>query len=155
MLSPRISQKETKRKNWRKSQFHWPTYVVDECWYNTDDVVCEIDELKKVGTRYKVYESVWVVKIKKKIILHYLIWIYILNFVFLSPLWGVPSTKDVNNLFSLMLINLGKHRWSFKHEILDSLLASIVLLSLLCIFFKICQKVEETVTWDRLQNTTE
>lgn len=66
VLSPRISQKETKRKNWRKSQFHWPTYVVDECWYNTDDVVCEIDELKKVGTRYKVDESVWVVKIKKK-----------------------------------------------------------------------------------------
>lgn len=29
-----------------------------------DDVVCEIDELKIVGTRYKVDESVWMSMVK-------------------------------------------------------------------------------------------
>lgn len=47
-----------------KSQFYWPKCAVDECWYSMVDV-CEINEPKKVGTRYKVDECVWVPLVKK------------------------------------------------------------------------------------------
>lgn len=48
-----------------KSQFYWPKCVVDECWYSMDDVVWGINEPKRVGTIYKVDESVWVPLLKK------------------------------------------------------------------------------------------
>lgn len=33
--------------------------MIDMSWYSIDDVVCEIDELKKVWIWYKVDKSVW------------------------------------------------------------------------------------------------
>lgn len=50
-------------ENWRNLNF-----IVKNVWLIyagiIDDVVCEIDELKIVGTRYKVDESVWMSMVK-------------------------------------------------------------------------------------------
>lgn len=52
---------------WRKLekfQFYNPKCMIDMSWYSIDDVVCEIDEAKKVRTRYKVDKSVWMPIVK-------------------------------------------------------------------------------------------
>ena len=52
---------------WRKLekfQYYYPKCMIDMSWYSIDDVVCEIDEPKKVRTRYKVDKSVWMPIVK-------------------------------------------------------------------------------------------
>lgn len=40
-----------------KSQFNCPKCIIDMCWCSIDNVVCKIDEPKKVEIWYKVDES--------------------------------------------------------------------------------------------------
>lgn len=51
-------------KKLEKIQFYCPKCMIDMSWYSIDDVVCEIDEAKKVRTRYKVDKSVWMPIVK-------------------------------------------------------------------------------------------
>lgn len=42
-----------------KSQFYCSNCMIDMCWCSIDNVVCKIDDPKKVGIWYRVDESVW------------------------------------------------------------------------------------------------
>lgn len=49
--------------------------MIDMSWYSIDDVVCEIDELKKVWIWYKVDKSVWMLIVWNIILKNE--WIYV------------------------------------------------------------------------------
>lgn len=54
--------------------------MIDMSWYSIDDVVCEIDELKKVWIWYKVDKSVWMLIVKNIILKNE--WIYVKKYLY-------------------------------------------------------------------------
>lgn len=46
-------------ENWRNLNFIVQNCMIDMCWCSIDNVVCKIDDPKKVRIWYRVDESVW------------------------------------------------------------------------------------------------